>query len=139
LPIQIIESKNLLEEENLFLRNLRSNLSPTDMYKTLKFYKELERFNEKNVFLDRIVKANPTAYKEAVTMFTEDLREIFMETAKEYGWIEELKKEREIEYSKKIANRMLMLGFALEKVVEATELPFDIVREIENQLTLSPA
>jgi len=132
VPIQIIESKNLLEEDNLFLRNLRSNLSPSDMYKTMKIYKEIEPHNEKNVFIDRIVKANPTAYKEAVTMFTEGIRDIFLEGAEEYGWLNNRDKKRDIENYKKIAKKLLSLGVPPEKVTEATELPFDTVLALEN-------
>ena len=59
VPIQILESKNLSKEENLFLRTLRSNLSGADMQKTLETYKERKPLDNKNLFLDRLIKANP--------------------------------------------------------------------------------
>jgi hypothetical protein len=55
----------LSEKENLFLRNLRSNLSGADMQKTLELYKARKPIDDKNVFLNRIIKANPNAFKES--------------------------------------------------------------------------
>jgi len=126
-PIQILESKRLSETENLFLRNLRSNLSSHDMFKTLQSYKERMSLNDKNVFVNRLAKANPKAYKEAIDMFSEDLRELFLEGAEEYGWLDKRDSKREIERLKRVAQKMLMFGDSIEKVVEATELPVDTV------------
>jgi hypothetical protein len=134
-PIQILESKNLSEDENLFLRNLRSNLSGTDMQKTLKLYKERKPLDDKNVFLDRIVKANPNAFKEAMNMFTEGVREIFMEGAEQYGWLD----NRTTQDKMKIAKKLLLRGLSIEDVAEDTELPVEKVTSIANQLKEIPA
>ena len=134
VPIQILESKSLSEDENLFLRNLRSNLSKDDMYKTMKTYKELKAFDDKNVFLDRIVKANPSAFKEAMTMFTEGVREIFMEGAKQHGWLDDFETKK----AKKIAKKMLERGYSPNEIVEVTDLPIDTVVELANQMQKLP-
>jgi len=139
IPIQILESKRLSEDENLFLRNLRSNLSSGDMAKTLQSYNKLKPLDDKNIFLDRLVKANPSAFVEAMTMFTEGVKDIFLEGAEKHGWLDKLYSDREIENSKKIAKKMLILGDSLEKVAEATELPLDTVTSIANQLEKIPA
>ena len=47
------------------------------MFKTLQLYKERTLLKDKNVFINRLVKANPKAYEEAMEMFSEDLRELF--------------------------------------------------------------
>ena len=138
VPIQILESKNLSEEENLFLRNLRSNLSGVDMQKTLETYKERKPLDDKNVFLDRLIKANPDAFMEAMNMFTDGVRDIFLEGADRYGWLANRDSNLEIEKAKKIAKKMLMLGDSPEKVTEATELPFETVTSIVNQLKKIP-
>jgi len=64
VPIQILESKQLSPDSNLFLRNLRSNLSVEDVLKTLQSFKERKPLDDKNVFLDRLVKANQKAFKK---------------------------------------------------------------------------
>ena len=127
VPIQILESKNLSEEENLFLHNLRSNLSSEEMLKTLQFYKERKPLDDKNVFLDRLVKANPDAFMEAMNMFTEGVREIFMEGADKYGWLDARYNDREIEKAKVIAKKMLLDGESVEKIAHWTELPVETI------------
>jgi len=139
VPIQILESKNLLEEENLFLRNLRSNLSSKDMLKTLQSYKERKPLDDKNIFLDRLVKANANAFMEAMNMFTEGVRDIFLEGAERYGWLSERDTNLKIENAKEIAKKMLEFGDTPEKVARATELPLDTVLAIANQLEKIPA
>lgn len=91
MPVQILESKNLSKEENLFLRNLRSNLSSEDMLRTLQSYRERKPFDEKNAFLDRLVKANFITYREVFDMVTGGLKEGFLEAAEKNGWLEEIK------------------------------------------------
>ena len=133
VPIQILESKNLSEDENLFLRNLRSNLSSEDMAKTLQSYRERKPLDDKNVFLDRLVKANPKAFNEAMNMFTEGVREIFMEGAEEYGWLDARLNDRLEEERKTMAKKMLLRGISIEDVVEYTGLPVEAVILISNE------
>jgi len=130
VPIQILESKKMSEDENLFLRNLRSDLAGDDMYKTMQAYKERKLLNDKNVFLDRIVKANPTAFMEAMNMFTEGVREIFLEGADRYGWMNKRYIDRENKKLREVAKNLLSLGVSLEKVAEATGLSLETVIEM---------
>jgi len=134
VPIQILESKKLSEDENLFLRNLRSNLAGDDMYKTMQAYKERKPLDDKNVFLDRIVKANPSAFMEAMNMFTEGVREIFMEGAEQYGWLDRYVDKR----TRKIIERMLSFGDSHEKIAETTDIPLNTITEIANQMQKLP-
>jgi hypothetical protein len=61
---------------------------------------------------------------------TAELREIFMETAEENGWLEDLENSRVIEKAKRIAKKLLMEGYPIEKVAETTELPLEIVTSL---------
>ena len=134
MPIQILESKKLSEKENLFLRNLRSNLAVDDMYKTMQSYKELRPLDDKNVFFDRVVKANPDVFMEAIDMFTEGVKEVFLERVDRYDWLN----ERDIKRLKEVAKRLILLGIPPEKAAEATELPLDSVIELANQMQKLP-
>jgi len=136
VPIQILESKNLSEEENLFLRNLRSNLSGADMQKTLETYKERKPLDDKNVFLDRLIKANPNAFMEAMNMFTEGVKDIFLEGAEKYGWLEN--KFVDVKKIEQIAKKMLLRGLPVEDVAEDTGLSIDTINSIVNQLKKIP-
>lgn len=138
VPIQILESKKLSEDENLFLRNLRSNLVGDDMYKTMQAYKERKPLDDKNVFLDRIVKANPNAFMEAMNMFTEGVRDIFLEGADRYGWLNDRDSNQKLEKAKEIAKKMLKRGDSPSEVADITGLPIDIIIEISNQMQNLP-
>lgn len=126
VPIQILESKKLSKENNLFLRNLRSNLSTDDMLSTLESYQKYRHLDDKNVFLDRLIRANLSAFKEAMEM-SEAVKEIFLETAEEKGWLEaRFESDR-----KTIAKKLLLFGVTAEKVAEATELPMETVLDLQ--------
>jgi len=151
IPVQILESKNLSEDENLFLRNLRSNLNPNDVQKTLQTYSERKPLDDKNAFIDRLAKANRQAFKEAASMFTEGLREIWMEVIDEYGWMDSRYKKIEEEAAQRAAQEtaqraaqefvqgMLLHGLSIEDIANITKLPIETIIEIANQLQELPA
>jgi hypothetical protein len=100
----------------------------------LETYKERKPLDDKNVFLDRLIKANPNAFMEAMNMFTDGVKDIFLEGAERYGWLD----NHEMGKVKKIAQKMLMRGQSIEEVSETTELPTDTVLSIANQLKRIP-
>jgi len=65
LPIQILESKSLTEEENVFMHNLRSNIGEQRLAKTLSTYAKYKSLDVRNPYIDSLVKANK-AYKGGV-------------------------------------------------------------------------
>ena len=99
-PIQILESKKLPKTENLFLRNLRSSLDAEDAKETAEAYKGLKAIDSKNVYMDRLIKANHDSFKEA-TVMGEAARELFLEVAEEQGWFKERVKKIAQELKKK--------------------------------------
>ncbi|MCL2385967.1 MAG: hypothetical protein FWC89_00305 [Defluviitaleaceae bacterium] len=139
VPIQVLESKNLPKEENIFLHNLRSNLNSEDVFKTLQSYKERAELNDKNIFISRLAQANPKAYLEAINMFSEDLRELFLEGADKYGWLNDRDSARLLEERTRMAKKMLMIGDSFEKVAKITEIPIDTVISIASELEKIPA
>ena len=127
VPIQILANKQLSPVSNLFLHNLRSNLSAEEMLNTLQSYRERKPLDDKNVYLDRLIKANLVVFKEALNM-SETLKEIFLEGAEEYGWLDgKYVEKKRIE---QIAKNLLLLGISVEKVSEVTELSIEEVTEL---------
>jgi len=120
-----LESKELSKEENLFLRNLRSNLSSEDAKEVTEAYKEIKPFEEKNVYLDRLIQANQQAFREAIIL-GEAAKALFLETADEEGWFVERDKQRNIE----IAREMLLDGEPIEKVSKWMKLPLETVKSL---------
>ena len=86
------------------------------------------------MFLDRLIKANPNAFVEAINMFTEGVRDIFLEGAERYGWLNERDNNREIERLKAVAKKLLLRGLTVDDVAEDTGLTIEIVDAIANQV-----
>jgi len=143
-PVQILEIKRLSPEKNIFLRNLRSNLSAEDISKAIQLGKEYGLL-DKSVYLERLIKANLSVFMEAIDV-TESVMEIFMEGARKYGWldkeieqkIEQIRMQDREETAKKIeqiraktAKKMLMRGDSVEEVAEIMELPIETVMGLQ--------
>jgi len=59
---QIIESKRLTAEENVFLKNLRSSLTKMDIQEVFEAYKKYKRLEKVNIYLDRVLGANQSTF-----------------------------------------------------------------------------
>jgi len=134
-PVQILESKALSPEENLFLRNLRSNLTTEDIAQTTKSYKSLKSFETKNVYFNRLMQANSKTIKEAIHMFDKDIieiiladevKEVIMNGAEERGWFA----ARDFEKAKSLAKKLLSRGDTIAEVAEVTELSYETVANL---------
>jgi len=128
-PVQILESKLLLPDENVFLRNLRSNLSTDDVTKTAEAYKKLKPFEKKNVYLDRLIQANRDVFKEAMIVSTV-VKELFLEVVEQDDWFKDRLQQDRLENAKVIAKKMLLRGRPIEEVVEDTGLPYEVVIDL---------
>ncbi|MCL1919382.1 MAG: hypothetical protein FWG14_13995 [Peptococcaceae bacterium] len=156
LPNQLIERKKLSEEDNLFLKNLGSQLSAEEILNTLRAYKGQKLLNEKNAYLNRILEANKMILKEALTMGT--ALDILWEAAEETGRMAEIEKllekrveeriekrveervekriekriEKRVEKQAKLemAKKMLLLGDPIERIAELTDLPLETIRNL---------
>ena len=122
IPIQILESKRMTNENNIFIRNLRSDVNPEDVVATVDEYRKIKPLNEKAAYLNRFLKANTKTFKEAESMFTEDTREIIMEMVEEGGWLEERDKRK--------AKKMLLDGEPVEKVARWMDLPVEELMDL---------
>jgi hypothetical protein len=121
VPIQILESKRLSKSDNLFLRNLRSNLSAEDMLNTLESYQAYRPLDNKSVFLERLVKANSIAFEEVMNM-SDAVIDIIIEAAEKNGRLKDRFVDR-----KTVAKKLIELGDSVEKVAEATGLSVETV------------
>jgi len=109
------------------------------MQQTLQTYSERKPLDDKNAFIDRLAKANRHAFKEAVSMLTEGMRDIFLEGADEYGWLDSRYKKIEEEAAQKFVQGMLLHGLSIEDIANITKLPVETIIDIANQLEELPA
>ena len=134
-PIQILERRKLSPEDNLFLRNLGSNLTTQELSTTVNICKAQGILNKNNVYLDRILEANKMKIKELIRMGYAE--QVFLEAAREYGWIEEARAEgraeAEAQTARTIAKNMLKRQRPIEEIIEDTGLTRKEILSIENK------
>jgi hypothetical protein len=142
LPIQIIETKRLSAEENLWLKSLTNDLETGAASVILKAGKASAR--ELSAYLDVLLRANPQVFMEAWNMAngTATFEEVFTEAGIIPQWIErgieqgiERGIEQGIERGKEekafaIAQNLLAKGWGVKDVAETTDLPIEKVRSL---------
>jgi hypothetical protein len=140
LPLQIIDSRRLSAEENLWLKSLSNRLDigalsqiSGEMYRQRKTARIA-------AYLDAIVRANAKTMKEVIQMSGAALT--IEQVFEEVGWIAkweargevkgkaEGKAEGEKQRALKIAKNMVALGLPFETIVSATQLEPEKVKEL---------
>ena len=129
LPVQILESKRLPEDENLFIKGLQRGKNVDEVAKILKEYDNLIGLDMRNVYIDRFIQANKDAFKEVVGM-SEGLKKIWDEVAEEAGWFAEREQAAAATTAREIAKQLLKFGDPVEKIAAVTKLPVDEIMEL---------
>ena len=123
-PVQILETKKL-SDDNLFLKNLRNNLTGAEMKQTHQALDEAGVVDKRDVYLACIIDSNLEVFREVMNVVPE-FKERFLEMAEEDGWLV----DRDIEKAKTIARNFLRFGRPIEEVAVATELPIEMVKTL---------
>ena len=123
--VQILESKELSEEKNLFLKNLRSNLDMETAKRTVNAYKAIKEFESKNAYIYRLAGANPAVFKELIAVSDTAIREVVMRALiEEGGWLSERDRERDRERDKKIVTQELR---EVARGLKSNNVPLNII------------
>jgi len=126
-PVQILESKELSEEKNLFLKNLRSNLDIATAKRTVDAYKAIKEFESKNAYIYRLAGANPAIFKELMSVSDTAIREVVVRAlAEEGGWLQ----ERDLEKAREIARGFKQDNIPLTVIVKNTGLSLQEVEAL---------
>ena len=144
LPIQIIESGKLSEDENLWLNSLRDGVLKKRSLNVI--YKEGKKLGEEiniDAYMDVIFRANRKTLKEADKMSWQDtLLEIIeedgvsdrlLERGREQGIVQGIERGREqgIEQGKaEVVQNLLRMSMPIEDIVQVTELPIEKIRAL---------
>lgn len=123
-PFQILETKEL-SDDNLFTKNLRSNLTNSEMKKLLSALKDSGVTDKRDAYLACIMEANFDIFREVMNMVPE-LKERFMAAAEEDGWLEEQNMKILLERAK----NMLSDGESPERVAKWMMLPIEKVESL---------
>ena len=127
LPIQIIDSRRLSADENLWLKSLSKELGYTAITQIDKEINRQGKAARLAAYLNAITLANPAAIQEAIRMSnTPTLDKIFIETGYAAKWEAEGeargRAEGRFEGAFGIAQNMVKLGLPIETVISATQL-----------------
>ena len=149
--VQVIESKRLLSEENVFLRNLRSSLTHRDMEDVFKAHRKYDSLEKVNIYLYRVLNANLSVFKEVLDVGNLTLGDvIFNDLVKKgvledviykyedviYGYFEKkgtldrIARENQEKAKYDTAVGMLRDGFTPEKVAYYVQMPVEWVQNL---------
>ena len=127
---QIIESKRLSAEENVFLKNLRSSLTKTDMQEVFEAYRKYGVLEKVNVYLNRVLGANQPILEEVLAMFDAAVSNIILKHFEENGTLDRFAMENQEKAKRETALEMLADGFTTDKVARYVKMPLEWVQSL---------
>jgi uncharacterized protein (DUF2249 family) len=89
MPIQIIDSRKLSADENLWLKSLRRRLDKTAIDKAIEERERQYKSVKYDAYFDVIFRANPEAFKEVMGMRAPSLIQLVLETEAGASWFAE--------------------------------------------------
>ena len=132
LPIQIIDSRKLSAEENLWLRDLDNRLKAQEASRLFQEAKRQGKAARINAYIDVVAKANYFAVEEAINMSSTAtcLEDVLIET----GMMARAEARGETRGAERtafaIAENMVKLGLPLETIVAVTKLDPEKVKAL---------
>ena len=124
----------------MFIRILRSNLDIENAKQVFDAYREIKEFESKNAFIDRLISANESIFKEVIGMSENALVDrIVMAIAENRGWLDKEKNDftdkffMDIAYRKnmeKIAQGLKQDNIPLHIIVKNTGLTLQEVEAL---------
>jgi hypothetical protein len=131
LPMQIIDSRRLSADENLWLKSLRDDLDSLEVIRISEAKTRKEKRAQIAAYLNAIARANPEAVQEAIEMSnTLTIEQVFENVGWTAKWEARGKAEGKAEEAFSIAQNMVNMGLPFETVVSATQLEPEKVRAL---------
>jgi len=139
--IQIIDSRHLSDDENLWLKSLSEQLDNNAIGKVISEIKKQDKTVNIEAYIDVISRANTGLFEEAIKMRRKkslSFKEIIMNSEAGAGWIEEWQNEGEakgeakgeINARVKIACNLKSSGMSDELISQYTGLSMEKIKEI---------
>ena len=130
IPIQIVVSPRLPEDDNLWLKHLSNKLNIEGMNKIIEASKEKAERAYIRAYMHQLFQANPELLKEIMNMQRLTVKQILEEA----GWTAEWEARGEVQGEEKraikIARNLIPLGLSIEQIAKAAELDIDKVKEL---------
>ena len=132
LPIQIVNSRRLPADENLWLKGLSNRLKPLECLHVHKEVYRQDKAEYVKAYLNTIIRANTQAIKEAILMSNNKLTldEVFESTGFAALWEARGEARGEERKAIDVAQNLINLGLPFETVVFATKLDPEKVKTL---------
>ena len=130
LPIQVIDSRKLAAEENLWLKSLSNNLTPADMRRVGAVIARQDKAARIAAYWYVITRANINIMEEAIHMNYNEPSPEMVGVLERTGWIAKWEARGEQHKALAIAQNMVNLGLPFETVVSATQLEPEKVQKL---------
>ena len=134
LPIQVIESGKLPEEENLWLRSLVNDLKARKLRSIIDKIKKSGNKALLNAYLDVLVRANRKAFLEVKNMASEELpslEEILEEAGLIPGMIERGRIKGLEEGRENVARNAISKGLPIDVIHDITGLDVETIQQLQ--------
>ncbi|MDR1531966.1 MAG: hypothetical protein LBS62_07250 [Clostridiales bacterium] len=135
-PIQIIETKKLVGEDNIWLKSLSNNLTAVDLAELLEAKTKLGVEFKMDAYMNAIFEANAEVVKEVRAMGSSALLKVL----DEMGLIEEWKQEGERKGIRKGVKRTLLVikclknNIPIEQIAVESDMPIEEIEKIKSEL-----
>ena len=127
-PVQILETKKL-SDDNLFLKNLRNNLTITEMKKTLQALGDAGVVDRRDSYLACLIDTNYKIFEEVITMVP-DFKERFLESGERHGWFTDRDRKKSMEKVLEIARGLKEDNVPFNIIVKNTGMTFQEVEAL---------
>ena len=129
--MQVIDSRKLSADENLWLKSLSNRLDPLDVLEINNAVTEQGKDARINAYMNAIAQANYNAIEEAAKMSkpAKSLEEVLIRI----GFAAEMEARGEERKALDIAQNIINMGLSFETIVSATELDPEKVKTLYQQ------
>jgi len=125
--VQIIESKRLTADENVFLKNLRSSLTKMDMQEVFETYRKYGISEKVNIYLSRVLGANQSTFEEVIAMTDVAVRNIILKQFEKDGTLDKIREDK----ARDAALEMLKDGVSPDKAARYLQMPLEWVQSLK--------
>jgi hypothetical protein len=134
VAVQVIDSRHLPEEENLWLKHLRGRLDKNTRGKVIAEADKQDKTVSLEPYINVISRANPGFFEEVTEMVAPTFREVLESSTFGANWRAEIKAEgeargREAERAE-VARNLAKLGIPAETIITATQLDPEKVKAL---------
>jgi hypothetical protein len=131
IPMQIIESRKLSADENLWLKSLSDKLDSFEVMRISEEITRQEKAAQIAAYLYALAKANPETIQEAVEMNDKlTIEKVFENVGWTAKWEARGRAEGEARGKLEIAQNLKKMGLPVSQIVEGTGLPPETVERL---------